>query len=307
MIALTKLRAMWNEYLFAMGTASRLGLFRWTLFLTALAFSRITLYRHDEIASVFYLPGFLFRIFSVPWMPGERLELLRTILGIFLFFSAVGFCYRIFAPLSLVAGLFFWGFRYNFGFYHHPESPLLLVMALATFSPAADSLSVDALLQRKLRWWLFAKPTEAYQGYYSWPIQAAKLLLVFILFSSGLWKLRAHGLLWLKQDMVGNIWFYGKDFYDFYASGFGETGTAIRTWMLSQPGLTRVGSAAVVVLELASPLAFVSTGLKHTFLPLWLAGVVLVQVTMGHYFAITLFPLLFAWYLPSGPIGEKGT
>jgi hypothetical protein len=89
--------------------------------------------------------------------------------------------------------------KYSYADVHHPEAVFAIFLMMLAFSPAGESLSLDALLRRR-RARSAKDPTERSERVdtAAWPLKLAHVLLAMTYFSTGISKLVAGGLRWVN-------------------------------------------------------------------------------------------------------------
>jgi hypothetical protein len=89
--------------------------------------------------------------------------------------------------------------KYSYADVHHPEAVFAIFLMMLAFSPAGESLSLDALLRRR-RARSAKDPTERSERVdtAAWPLKLAHVLLAMTYFSTGISKLLAGGLRWFN-------------------------------------------------------------------------------------------------------------
>lgn len=123
-----------------------------------------------------------------------------------------------------------------------------------------------------------------------------RILLAFVIFSSGVFKVLHTGSAWLTHDALRA----------FLELRHGPTPTAApAAFLYSHPALTRAGSVAALLLELAFPLALLR-GPQRAFL-LALLGLFFIGVwlLLGHPFLLSLLPFAGAFTCGGGAPGLK--
>jgi Vitamin K-dependent gamma-carboxylase len=87
---------------------------------------------------------------------------------------------------------------YSYADVHHPEAVFAIFLMALAFSPAGDSLSVDAFLRRRRRsaWGASDEPRTLETA--AWPLKLAHVLLSMTYFSTGATKLLSGGLDWMN-------------------------------------------------------------------------------------------------------------
>lgn len=202
-------------------------------------------------------PLYLFRLFSLPSVTQSLAPYAYLSLALLLLLAAAGKLSRLTEPLSFLLALWVLGSRYNYGVLHSQlDAPLVLALGLLAF-PLPD------------------------------PRTAIRLLLVFVIFSAGLFKLLSTGFAWIRTDALSPFLElrYGREPHFFPAR-----------FLLEHPIFTRLASAGTIVFELCFPVS-----LLHERAGLWLTAMLALFLSftfflLGHNFLLSLLPLLGAFY-----------
>ncbi len=99
-----------------------------------------------------------------------------------------------------LGSLFFQGYKYSFGDFHHTEALMLIGLLLISLAPSGRVLSLDELISRRQGGdrprpdhWL-----QASSPYAAWPLLAIQWLLSLAYFSSAFSKVAKAGLDWMN-------------------------------------------------------------------------------------------------------------
>lgn len=135
-----------------------------------------------------------------------------------------------------LGSLFFQGYKYSFGDFHHTEALMLIGLLLIALAPSGRVLSLDELISRRrggnrsrFDHWL-----RASSPYAAWPLLAIQWLLSLAYFSSALSKVAKAGLDWmngytLQYYMVRDGLRWGSDLGVFL--GQFHTPAVILSWL----------------------------------------------------------------------------
>jgi uncharacterized membrane protein YphA (DoxX/SURF4 family) len=186
--------------------------------------------------------------------------------------ALVGFWTRTSLLLLALGNLFFVSHQYSYADVHHPEALFAIFLLALAFSPAGDSLSIDALIRRRAGGAAAAQAAASDTA--MWPLKLAHVLLAMTYFSTGISKLISGGLAWMNGYTLQNAIFSDAINRDI----------PLGVWLAHQHTLCILLSVATIVFEL---FFFVSL-LKPRLAPLFFAGGVLfhlgLYVTSGHPF-----------------------
>jgi vitamin K-dependent gamma-carboxylase-like protein len=113
--------------------------------------------------------------------------------------ALVGLATRTSLFLFALGLWFFVSHEYSYADVHHTQAPFAIFLMALAFSPAGDSLSMDALIRRRRaraagERTRIARSTDTAM----WPLKLAHVLLAMTYFSTGISKLLAGGLAWMN-------------------------------------------------------------------------------------------------------------
>ncbi|HET7599867.1 MAG TPA: HTTM domain-containing protein [Gemmatimonadales bacterium] len=179
--------------------------------------------------------------------------------------ALVGLCTR--PALLLFAGgnTLLVAHRYSYGELHHPEALLIIALWLLAVSPAGETMSLDALIERAriARHTAKAAPAAPVESPFArWPLRTVQWLLVLAYLSAGLSKLVNGGL----------DWFNGYTLVYYFAQDGLRWGVPLGLELARHPTLASLLSVGAVLLELTFALAVLAPRLAPAYV---LAGVVM--------------------------------
>jgi hypothetical protein len=113
--------------------------------------------------------------------------------------ALVGFATRTSLFLFALGLWFFVSHAYSYADVHHTQAPFAIFLMALAFSPAGDSLSIDALIRRR-RARAAGEPTPIARSMDTamWPLKLAQVVLAMTYFSTGISKLLAGGFAWMN-------------------------------------------------------------------------------------------------------------
>jgi hypothetical protein len=113
--------------------------------------------------------------------------------------ALVGFATRTSLFLFALGLWFFVSHQYSYADVHHTQAPFAIFLMALAFSPAGDSLSIDALIRRR-RARAAGEPAPIARSMDTamWPLKLAQVVLALTYFSTGISKLLAGGLAWMN-------------------------------------------------------------------------------------------------------------
>jgi uncharacterized membrane protein YphA (DoxX/SURF4 family) len=202
--------------------------------------------------------------------------------------ALLGFFTRTSLFLLALGTWFFVSHRYSYADVHHPEALFAIFLMVLPFSPAGESLSIDALLKRRRQ----GRPEGTQQGIpltdtAMWPLKLAHVLLAMTYFSTGISKLLSGGLAWTNGYTLQNHVFNDAI----------ERNIPLGLWLAKQHTLCIVLGAGTILFEL---FYFLSLVLPRTAPYIFVSAIFFhigLYLTSGHPFfqhiVLNLILLLF--------------
>jgi len=122
--------------------------------------------------------------------------------------ALVGFLTRTSLFLLALGTWFFVSHAYSHADVHHTQALFAIFLMVLAFSPAGDSLSIDALIRRRrARLAGESAPISRPSDTAMWPLKLAHVLLAMTYFSTGITKLLSGGLAWMNGYTLQNFIF----------------------------------------------------------------------------------------------------
>ena len=189
--------------------------------------------------------------------------------------ALVGFATRTSVFLLALGTWFFVSHSYSYADVHHTQALFAIFLMVLPFSPAGDSLSIDALIRRRRARIAgepmpIARPTDTAM----WPLKLAHVLLAMTYFSTGITKLLSGGLAWMNGYTLQNY---------IFNTGVNR-GIAVGIWLAHQHTLCVLLSIGTILFE---TFFFVSI-LVPRLAPLFFVGGILFHIGLyliaGHPF-----------------------
>lgn len=272
------------KYFFEPGSAVRLGVSR-ALFYAICLTQYFYLQPADyvQLPHELWTPPFVLWFFSPPdptvfWYACLALQVVLVL-------STLGIFTRVSVLLAAPLMTYVFGVVCSYKWISFHYSPLILIAWVLAFSYCGDAFSLDA------RW--RGEGVEA-DGEYTWPLRAAWLVLVTLMFTGGYHKLLG-GWLWRPAETME--WIFLFKYYPQAAQKSlvlpGLVLTLTRwTWVLGFFGL------ATLFLEFAAPLALVHTWPKLQII--LIGGLFFMQLSLAIMGTLASFPWLgaYAFWVP---------
>jgi len=192
-----------QEWLLQDGSAWNLGFCRILFFAGVL-----TIYGSGHfvewagVPSIFYDPISFFGHLPAPFGQLALLQCLTIVWFVSLTLSMFGAFTRVATIGSALIGAYLLGLGHNYGFLHHHENPIVMIMFLLAFSSCGDRLSLDNLVLRRFKR-MPGRP-EA-DSRYGWPIRLVWLVLCFTYFGAGVSKIACSGLMWTTSGVFADL------------------------------------------------------------------------------------------------------
>jgi uncharacterized membrane protein YphA (DoxX/SURF4 family) len=121
--------------------------------------------------------------------------------------ALVGFCTRTALFVLALGTWFFVSHAYSYSDVHHTQALFAIFLMVLAFSPAGESLSIDALIRRRRAATGASMPVSGLTDTAMWPLKLAHVLLAITYFSTGAAKLMAGGLDWMNGYTLQNYIF----------------------------------------------------------------------------------------------------
>jgi hypothetical protein len=155
--------------------------------------------------------------------------------------ALVGFATRTSLFLFALGLWFFVSHAYSYADVHHTQAPFAIFLMALAFSPAGDSLSLDALIRRR-RARAAGEPTPIARSMDTamWPLKLAHVILAMTYFSTGVTKLLVGGLAWMNGYTLQN-YIFGDGLYRTIPAGI---------WLAHQQTLCVLLAIGTILFEL---------------------------------------------------------
>jgi hypothetical protein len=189
--------------------------------------------------------------------------------------ALVGFLTRTSLFLVALGTWFFVSHAYSYADVHHTQALFAIFLMVLPFSPAGDTLSIDALIRRRrARAAGASAPNARLTDTAMWPLKLAHVLLALTYFSTGITKLFYGGLRWMNGYTLQT---------DVFTDAINR-GLPLGIWLAHQHALCVLLSIGTILFE---TFFFVSI-LVPRVAPLFFVGGILfhigLYVTSGHPF-----------------------
>lgn len=266
--------------------AGRIGLARIVYCLFSLwLFSRLYLVESAGRAVLQWNPPTVFS-----WLPPPSPELLLVgeslLIGVVVLLL-LGYQVRLMTLALLGLGLF-WGAFKTSAFTLDRVSALMLVLVplIMLFSEWGSTYSLDALLKRR-RGQPVPAPSDS-DWRYAWPAKTLLVLMAFLFFTSGYYKLAAGD--WLRYDNWIQGLLFSKSVHSYLQNGTPMHPVAIL--LSSVPWLATLSQYGIMLFEISFPLALFSRFIRRTYLRL---------LPLFHVFNAYVLGILFPYVIGAYP------
>lgn len=278
--------AAWHRFWFTPRRAEDLAicriLFAGGMFLVGL--SR-PIHEWGDVPAFYHRPAVFLRLLGIPVVGTGVLQAMELVWLGAMVTLAIGWCSRASAAIVCAGSLYLFGID-------APESlgrsytPGVFVPAILAVSCCGDALSVDAWRRRR-RGLVLDRPAEEY----GWPARLVCVFLSYVFFAAGVAKIRETGFPdWMLSEqttrslLVGHYWYASRNraFWPFGAHLISaHAGAGVALGVLTQ------------FAELLYPLALVARAARLIVVPLMLAILIGIAVTMGPFFPLTMLAHVF--------------
>jgi hypothetical protein len=155
--------------------------------------------------------------------------------------ALVGFTTRTSLFLLALGMWFFVSHAYSYADVHHPQAPFAIFLMALAFSPAGESLSIDAVLRRRrARATGEPAPIAGSSETAMWPLKLAHVVLAMTYFSTGFTKLLVGGFAWMNGYTLQN-YIFGDGLYRTIPAGI---------WLAHQHTLCVLLAIGTILFEL---------------------------------------------------------
>lgn len=236
-----------------------------------------------KVSPVFWMPTPLFGFMEAPQDPAV-LRLLQVAWKAALFLACLGCLTRVSVWISFAGAFYLLGLPHCFGKTHHFDAVVVLIMGVLAFSRCGDALSLDRLLSPWRQDIDERVHSAAAAGEYTWPVQAARVLLSIVFFSAAWAKLTELGLHWVFSDNM-KILLIQYQYHLANADPVLRWGGRIAEYF---PWLAVGLGAASLAIETFYPLALFNRNARLILVPAAAAMLVGIHLLMGP----TFYPLI---------------
>jgi len=238
-----------------------------------------------EVPAFYHRPAILMRLLHIPIMDAGVLQGMEVVWLGAMVTLAIGWYSRTSAAIVCLGSLYLFGIDAP-EFLGRAYTGGVFVPAILAVSYCGDVLSVDAWRRRRSGQVIDRPPEE-----YGWPARLVCVFLSYVFFAAGVSKIRETGFpAWMLSDqtarnlLVGHYWYAGR---------------SRALWPVGAHLLQMYAGAGVVLgvmtqfAELLYPLALFVRAARLTVVPLMLAILIGITVTMGPFFGLTLLAHVF--------------
>jgi vitamin K-dependent gamma-carboxylase-like protein len=278
--------AAWHRFWFTPGRAEDLAicriLFAAGMFLVGLS---NPIHEWGEVPAFYQRPADFLRLLGIPILDTGVLQGIEFVWLSAMVTLALGWYSRTSAAIVCLGSLYLFGIDAP-DFLGRSYTPGVFVPAILAVSYCGDVLSVDAWRRRR-RGRVINRPAEEY----GWPARLVCTFLSYVFFAAGVAKIRETGFPdWMLSDqttrnlLIGHYWYasrnralwpFGAQLLQIYA------GAGVTLGVITQ------------FAELLYPLALFVRAARLTVVPVMLAILIGITVTMGPFFHLTMLAHVF--------------
>jgi hypothetical protein len=252
-----RMRRAFMNFWFGPDSPGNLGFLRICFFLLVyylMAGATNSFVHLTQAPAEFWKPHGYFKTFNVPRPNADVIVFFTRAWEISLLTAGIGLLTRLSASVNVVAGLYIFGFRQNFGKIGHGDALLVFTALFFACSYASHALSIDQLL----RWKFLRAPGGPFGlrrprcGEYRWPVRMVWVMMAIIMFGAGYAKLYTGGwkFTWVFSDNMRNM-----------LISHHYRGTPMVTWGLwiaRYSWLCKTLAALTILVEVLMPLALIN-------------------------------------------------
>jgi hypothetical protein len=253
--------AAWKKFWFAPDDPFNLGAVRFFVCCGGAVFYFFMRDVHPDGFFTNWRPISFYQLMSGP-ISWQAVEWIRYTWLVFTFLAGLGLAFRFTITVGVLAGVFYNGYSYNFGWVYHSGHLYIMALIILSFSRAGDGFRIFPRKQE------VPAPSSAYR----WPVRLIQGYVVYVFFLCGAQKV------W----HAGNLdWAFSNSFFNMLMSTAYQT--PLNVWIQSQhPWVARFFAAgALFVVELGAPLAFLNRRMAVIYFFLWSFFHVMVTNTFG--------------------------
>ena len=283
------LSSAWRRFWFPAGRPEDLAICR-ILFATGMFLVGLSLPIHEwgEVPNFYHQPAdFMVRL-HIPILNAGALRGIEFVWLGALLTLAIGWYSRTSAAIVCLGSLYLFGIDAP-DFLGRSYTPGVFVPAILAVSYCGDALSVDAWLRRR-RNQAIDRPAEEY----GWPGRLVCAFLSYVFLAAGLSKIRETGFPdWMLSNQIERNLLVGHYWYASRNRAVWPFGAQL---LQVYPGAGVVLGVITQFVELLYPLALFSRAARVTVVPVMIALLIGITVTMGPFFALTI--LAHAFWIP---------
>lgn len=254
--------AAWKKFWFLPQDPFNLGVLRFFVCCGGAVFYA---FMHDAHPEGFYAnwqPISFYQLLPGP-VSWNVVEGIRIVWLVTAFLAGLGLAFRYTIAVSAIAGVFYNGYTYNFGWVYHSGHVYIMALIVLALSRAGDGFRIFPS----------KKPLPAASSAYRWPIQLIRCYVVYVFFICGLQKVWQAGMTF--------DWALSNSFFNMLVSTPYQSPIGI--WIQSQPAWVArmIACAGLFVMELGAPLALLGRRWAAVYFFIWPAFHIFVTATFG--------------------------
>ena len=290
------LATAWHRFWFTPRRAEDLAICRilFAIGMLMVGLSR-PIYEWGDVPVFFVQQARLQRRFGIPMLDTAVLQGLHVIWLGAMVTLAVGWYSRTSAAIVSIGSFYLFGIDAP-EFLGRSVTAGVLVPAILAVSYCGDAYSIDAWRRRQRGQVIDRSPEE-----YGWPARLVCVFLSYIFLAAGIAKIRYTGFPeWILSEQTNRNLLIGHYWYASRNRAFWPVGAQL---LQMHSGVGVALAAITQFAELLYPLALFFRAARWTIVPIMLAVLIGIAVTMGPFFHLTMLAHVF--WVPWSSIGWR--
>lgn len=236
----------------------------------------------DPSLAPFWRPVFPLLLIPLPTVSSETLALMQVAWKLSLLLACIGLMTRLATLSAFLIGSYLIAIAQSYAVMSHVDAAIPLVLGVMAAARCNHALALDRRV--------FRRPAMPPSGDYRWPLQATRLITVFVLFNGGVSKLRHSGLEWAFSENLSIVMLQNQHYYTPHPP--------LTTWGVDLAPIvwfTQMLAFGTLLIELGMPLALVSDLARRLLVPSALMMFVAIRLLLGPDFTPFIICLVACW------------